>query len=418
VSKFFKALEKVEQEREPVVATTPVAEPAEPATEPRREAPHPEPKRPEPRPEPPRIEPKPEPAHREPAHREPPRSETAPRPRPEVAAPVTTPSAPAPTAAAPSTAAPGNGATSTAAPSNGAPSTAAPSNGAPTAAPTNGAPATRTPAPAPAPVYGAPIRENGATFGRRGFAWQLDGEAETEPGQLDDHLVSLLEPTSHAAEQYRAVRLAIETFRHERGTRTVGVTSPGRGDGRTITALNVAGALAQAPDARVVLVEADLRHPGVARALGLPAGRGLSTYLLDPSMNVDAVVSRPAGVAFAVVPSGAASSMPYELLKSPRLASLLAALRDRFDYVVLDTPPALPYPDVGILRDLVDGFVVVVRANRTPRELLRDCMNVVGRQRGLGLIFNDDERSTLTTIDYDEPSWRRLMPRQLGGKVA
>jgi protein-tyrosine kinase len=371
VSKFFKALEKVEQEREPVVATaSPVAEPpVQTAVEPRREAP-----RPEPRPEPRRLEPRPE---RKPDHvRAEPKPETRrepSRPQPPPAAAATATIALAPTA---------------------------PANGTPT------------------PVYGAPIREQGAGFAKRGFAWQIDGDSNAEPGQLDDHLVSLLEPTSHAAEQYRAVRLAIETFRHERGTRTVAITSPGRGDGRTITALNLAGALAQAPDARVVLVEADLRHPGVARALGLPSARGLSTYLLDASMGVDSVVSRPGGVAFAVVPAGAASSMPYELLKSPRLAGLLAALRDRFDYVVLDTPPALPYPDVGILRDLVDGFVVIVRANRTPREMLRDCMNVVGRQRGLGLIFNDDERSTVTTIDTDEPSWRRLMPRQLGGRVA
>ena len=165
-------------------------------------------------------------------------------------------------------------------------------------------------------------------------------------------------------------------------------------------------------------MEADLRHSAVGRALGVPSARGLSTYLLDATMGVDAIIARPSGVAFAVVPAGTASSMPYELLKSPRLASLLAALRDRFDYVVLDTPPVLPYPDVGILRDLVDGFVVVVRANRTPREMLRDCMNVVGRQRGLGVIFNDDERSTLTTVADDESSWRRLVPRTLGGRVA
>jgi protein-tyrosine kinase len=381
VSKFFKALEKVEQEREPVVAAapTPVAEPtAQPATAPRRETPRPEsrpePRRPEPRPEPApnptRVDPRPEPAHREPPR---------PEPAPAATAPVATPAVEprfllrATTVTAPS--------------------------------------------PGPAPVYGAPVRDDGASFARRGFTWQIDGEVDSEPGQLDDHLVSLLEPTSHAAEQYRAVRLAIETFRHERGTRTVAITSPGRGDGRTITALNIAGALAQAPDARVVLVEADLRHPAVARALGLPTARGLSTYLLDPNMTVDAVVARPPGVAFAVVPAGTASSMPYELLKSPRLAGLLAALRDRFDYVVLDTPPALPYPDVGIVRDLVDGFVLVARANRTPRETLRDCMNVVGRQRGLGLIFNDDERSTVTTID-DEPSWRRLVTRPLGVRVA
>lgn len=269
--------------------------------------------------------------------------------------------------------------------------------------------------PAPAPTYGAPTRENGTTFGTRGFAWQIEPDGDAEPGQVDDHLVSVLEPTSLAAEQYRAARLAIETFRHERGTRTVAITSPGRGDGRTITAINLAGALAQAPDARVVLVEADLRHPAVARALGMPPGRGLSSCLLDSSMAPEAVITRPANVAFAVVTAGAASSMPYELLKSPRLAALLAALRERFDYVVLDTPPALPYPDVGILRDIVDGFVVVVRANRTPREMLRDCTNVIGRQRGLGLIFNDDERQVVPSFSHDgEPGWRRLVPRTLG----
>lgn len=269
--------------------------------------------------------------------------------------------------------------------------------------------------PAPAPTYGAPTRENGTTFGKRGFAWQIEPDGDAEPGPVDDHLVSVLEPTSLAAEQYRAARLAIETFRHERGTRTVAITSPGRGDGRTITAINLAGALAQAPDARVVLVEADLRHPAVARALGMPPGRGLSSCLLDSSMAPEAVITRPANVAFAVVTAGAASSMPYELLKSPRLAALLAALRERFDYVVLDTPPALPYPDVGILRDIVDGFVVVVRANRTPREMLRDCTNVIGRQRGLGLIFNDDERQVVPSFSHDgEPGWRRLVPRTLG----
>ena len=271
-----------------------------------------------------------------------------------------------------------------------------------------------TPMPTPAPTYGAPVAtDSGATFGTKGFAWQIEPDADAELGQVDDHLVSVLEPTSLAAEQYRAVRLAIETFRHERGTRTVAVTSPGRGDGRTITAINLAGALAQAPDARVVLVEVDLRHPAVARALGMPSGRGLSSYLLDASMAPEAVISRPANVAFAVVTAGAASSMPYELLKSPRLAALLAALRERFDYVVLDTPPALPYPDVGILRDIVDGFVVVVRANRTPRETLRDCTNVIGRQKGLGLIFNDDERQTIPSFSDHSDGWRRLVPRTL-----
>lgn len=256
-------------------------------------------------------------------------------------------------------------------------------------------------------VYGAPhARENG---GSRFDLEMVPGAVDDESGQLDDHLVSLLEPTSFAAEQYRAVRLAIETLRHERGTRVVAISSPGRGEGKTITAINLAGALAQSPDARVVLLEVDLRHPAVARYLGLGARRGLSSYLLDPAMPDEAIIVRPAGVAFAVVPAGAASSMPYELLKAPRLAALLATLRARFDYVVVDTPPVLPFPDVGILRDAVDGFVMVVRANRTPRELLHDAVDVIGRQRALGLIFNDDDRSPGTGTMGDGTGWRRYV---------
>jgi len=401
VSKFFKALEKVEHEREaaaneaaaiatPASATPAPAAPEAPVAQPSvRRAPEVPPK-PAPRVTPPRAEPvAPAPA---------PRVEPAPRPEP-VPAPRVEP-------------APG-------------PRILTPRVEPPRAEPAPAAPATVTPAPSPfmrrpesrPTVYGAPVARDSDI--RHGFGWQIEATEDTEAGEIDDHLVSLLEPTSFAAEQYRAVRLAIETMRHERGTRVVGVSSPGRGDGKTMTALNLAGALAQAPDARVVLVEADLRHPAAARYLGLSAPRGLSSYLLDHSMNLDAVVQRPPSIAFAVVAAGAASSMPYELLKSPRLAGLLAELRQRFDFVLVDTPPALPFPDVGIVRDLVDGFVVVVRANRTPKEMLQDTMSVLGRQRTLGLVFNDDERSGVPTFQANgDARWKRLMPRPLGARVA
>jgi capsular exopolysaccharide synthesis family protein len=266
---------------------------------------------------------------------------------------------------------------------------------------------------APAVKYGAPVVRDVSTTRAHSQAFVVDvGPADgVEPGELDDHLVSVLEPTSFAAEQYRAARLAIETFRRERGTQIVGVSSPGRGDGKTITAINLAGALAQASDARVVLLDADLRHPGTAKYLGLPAGRGLSTYLLDNRTTLDDIVERPAGLTFAVIPAGPVSSMPYELLKSPRLASLLAALRDRFDYVMVDTPSVLPFPDVGILRDAVDGFVMIVRANRTTRELLRDSLNTIGRPRTLGLIYNDDDRSAISVSgdEGEEGGWKRYL---------
>jgi non-specific protein-tyrosine kinase len=243
----------------------------------------------------------------------------------------------------------------------------------------------------------------------------MEGAPQGDIGEIDDHLVSLLAPTSFAAEQYRAVRLAIETARRERGTRVVAVASPGRGDGKTITALNLAGALAQDSDARVVLLEADLRHPTISRYLGLPAVRGLSSYLPDPTMGLETVLQRPASIAFAVITAGAQSSMPYELLKSPRLTALVAELRERFDYVLVDTPPALPIPDVGILRDLVDSFVLVVRANRTPRETLSDTLGVLGRARTLGLVFNDDDRTAMPPLgEHAASGWRRLVAGSRG----
>ena len=276
------------------------------------------------------------------------------------------------------------------------------------------------PAPAPAPsqpTFGSPLarsKKNG-----RGHAAIFDGEMPGGPareaGQLDDHLVSLLEPTGFAAEQYRTVRLAIENFHRERGLHVVAISSPGRSEGKTISAINLAGALAQSPDARVALIDADLRHPRVADYLGLTVTRGLSEYLLDVALTPDDVIERPSSIAFSVVPAGAVSSMPYELLKSPRLTALFGALRTRFDYVVVDTPPVLSYPDVGIVRDAVDGFVLVVRANRTPREGLIDGLDTIGRHRVLGLVFNDDARNGMTMSHEPDAGWRKYFSFRLGG---
>src|SRR5207245_6252005 len=137
-----------------------------------------------------------------------------------------------------------------------------------------------------------------------------------------------------------------------------------------LTHTHHARALPQAPHSNVVLVAVDVRHPGAGQYLGLSAARGLSSFLLDQSTAVESIIERPSGVGFAVVVAGPASSMPYELLKSPRLTALFSALRERFDYVVVDTLPVLPFPAVVILRDLGYGSLLVVRANRTPREVV------------------------------------------------
>jgi capsular exopolysaccharide synthesis family protein len=256
----------------------------------------------------------------------------------------------------------------------------------------------RTGEPVSLPPYGAPIRTD-ILRGLRKAARDGDPTVFHATGELDDHLVSVLQPTSPAAEQYRAVRLYLETLRRERGFGVVAISSARRGDGKTLTSLNLAGTLAQAADTRVALVEVDMRRPAVARYLGLSNARGLSTHLLGDGPGVESLLERPTGIGFTVVLAGPPIAMPYELLQSPRLRELFATLRERFDHVIVDTPPALPFPDVGILRDVVDGFLVVVRAHRTPRETVQEALTTVGPDHALGVIFNDDER-LMTTAGY------------------
>ena len=212
--------------------------------------------------------------------------------------------------------------------------------------------------------------------------------------ELDPHLVSLVEPTGFAAEQYRALRDLIEHLHRTSDLRTVAVSSPGVGEGKTTTALNLAGALAQDPDARVLLIEGDLRRPTITHQLGCPSyqGPGLIDALLRPGTSLGDVTLTLPGLSLEVVPAGGTPEAAYEVLKSDRFRELLAEARRRYDYVVLDTPPLIPLPDCRVIERLVDGILVVVAAHRTPRKLVEEALLMVDKEKLIGLVFNGDDR--------------------------
>jgi capsular exopolysaccharide synthesis family protein len=219
------------------------------------------------------------------------------------------------------------------------------------------------------------------------FAANLDREVEP-------HLVSLLTPASFAAEQYRSLRHLVEQFRRRAGLVVMGVTSPTLGDGKTTTAINLVGALAQAPEARILLVDADLRAATVAKHLALEDrdGLGLVDAILDPSIELDRLVQPCPPFNVSVLPAGRSADAPYELLKSPRLGELLEEARRRYDFVVLDTPPVVPVPDCRVISKWVDGYLVVVMAHKTPRTLLEETLHVLEPDKIVGLLFNSDDR--------------------------
>jgi len=213
---------------------------------------------------------------------------------------------------------------------------------------------------------------------------------EWRQNTADDHLATLIDPTSFEADRYRILRHVVE--RNHAKKKLIAVTSALAGEGKTTTAINLAGALSQASDSRILISDLDLRTPSLGDRLGLiTQSPGLVDLILDPTLTLDGVVRRHPRFRLEVLPAGRPLAAPYELLKSPRLGELLQEARQRYDYVVVDTPPLVPVPDSRLIADLVDGLVVVVTAHRTPRTLLEDALTVMEPTKVIGIVFNRDE---------------------------
>jgi capsular exopolysaccharide synthesis family protein len=211
--------------------------------------------------------------------------------------------------------------------------------------------------------------------------------------RLDPSLVSLKAPMSFAAEQYQGLRMTVEQLKRLRDVRLVAVTSPSAGDGKTVTAINLAAVLSSGSNARVLLIDADLRRPAVGTRLGIDDSgtRGLVDAVTDETVLLDDVTHRVSDT-LSIVPAGVARVATHEILRSPRLARLLRDAREQYDYVVLDTPPLLPVFDAAMVAKLVDGLFVVVAANQTPRKLLAEALVLLDPSAVLGIVFNRDKQ--------------------------
>ena len=213
---------------------------------------------------------------------------------------------------------------------------------------------------------------------------------------IDAHLVSLLDPISPWAEQYRTLRYIVEQAHRIEQVSIVAVTAPTLGYGKTTTAINLAGALAQGSEARVVLIDADLRRPALHRYLGLgEARRGLVDAILDPTLTLVDVVRPCPPFNLSVLPAGTPTPSPYELLKSPRLGQLCEEARLQYEYVIVDTPPLVPMPDCRIIGKYVDGFLLVVRAHKTRTKVFDEAARVLDSSKVVGVIFNGSDETAL-----------------------
>jgi capsular exopolysaccharide synthesis family protein len=212
--------------------------------------------------------------------------------------------------------------------------------------------------------------------------------ARQTPGHMDMQLVAATAPQSLAAEQYRLLRTRVTRAENGRSFRAVIITSPNKGDGKSLTAANLALTMAQDPQQRVLLLDADLRRPSIHRLFGLSETPGLSDILMGGATIDDALVVVPEH-RLTVLPSGLIPTQPAQLLGSAGMRRLLETLRSRFDRILIDMPPVAPLADVAIASSMADGVLMIVRAGVTPKPAIQQALAGVEPGKVLGLVLND-----------------------------
>jgi len=204
---------------------------------------------------------------------------------------------------------------------------------------------------------------------------------------LDPILVAALEPLSAAAEQYRALRSRITQAENGTALRVIQITSPGKNEGKTVTALNLALTMAQEFQRRVLVVDADLRQPRVHDFLGLAPGPGLVDVLTGTARLEEALIEIPE-YHLTVLRAGRPYERPAEMLGSGPMRRLIDTLRTQFDRIVIDSAPAM-VSDPGAIAPLVDSLLLVVRASSTTKPAIAHAISSLASPKLLGLVFNE-----------------------------
>jgi capsular exopolysaccharide synthesis family protein len=236
--------------------------------------------------------------------------------------------------------------------------------------------------------------------------------------RLHQRLILATEPTATECEQYRTLRTQLFLAAEKKLTQVVIITSALAGEGKTSTALNLALAVAQSKESRVLVIDGDLRRPNVASYLGMRSKLGLGEVLKGEAETLDAIVCLDDPELY-VLPISREAPNPTELLSSERLAETVRELRDYFDFILIDSPPVMPFADSRLLSNHADAIILVVRAEKAPFETVEKAVEALPTGRILGVVLND-ARHIRETDYYDyyySYTQREQRRRSLLGKL-
>lgn len=214
------------------------------------------------------------------------------------------------------------------------------------------------------------------------------------PSQSRD-LVVLHERDGAFASELRILATRLQELQSRLGHRAFLVTSVGEGEGKTVLSSNLALVMSEDTERKVALIDANFRSPRAAELFNLDKQRGLRS-VLEGKLQLAQCVAKVIARNLVVMPAGGSHPNPAAMLSSPRFKSLLAELIESVDFLIIDAPAAIPYADVPLLTQHVDGIIMLGCAVLTKRGGLDRALDAVGRKRVIGSVFMDRSKSLKT----------------------
>lgn len=206
---------------------------------------------------------------------------------------------------------------------------------------------------------------------------------------IDKNLVALLKPKSFEAEQFKMLRTSLLFPVSGKVPRSIMVTSSVPSEGKSFVSANLAVSIAQSIQEHVLLVDCDMRRSCLHKLFGFGEIPGLSDYLSNGT-SLSSVLVKTDVNKLTILPGGKPPQNPTELLSSRQMSKLLEELKERYSdrYIVIDTPPPLMTAETCALSRQVDGILLVVKYGTTPRKMVMDLIEMIGKEKILGVVLN------------------------------
>ncbi len=223
---------------------------------------------------------------------------------------------------------------------------------------------------------------------------------------VDPSVCSIHHSKGRVSEAYRAIRTGLYFSNRGKALKVIQVTSPVPGDGKSTLSSNMAVTMAQS-GRRVLLIDADLRRPRVAKIFGIPSEVGVAAVVSGKAEIDDAIQAGPVPN-LSILPGGKRPTNPAEILSSERFKNMIDMLRDKFDVIIVDTPPLLAVSDPGAVAGIVDGVVLTMRLRRNVKPLAaraKSILESVGANL-LGVVINGVSSEAGYGYNYDYNDYR------------